>query len=251
MEGSSKVQRFSGSAVQRLGVQDTPNPFPPLTKTVNLEPLGFFMNLQYLLIYGLLAGAYLLGSIPWGVLLTRAFGAADPRRHGSGNIGATNVARVGGLGLGLATLSADMLKGLTPVWLCMAWAPDSATPEIFPVAAALLAFFGHLFPIYSGFRGGGKGVATAFGGFAPIAPTAVLAAVGAFAIGSLISRRVSVGSLAAALALPFAVPAATHSWEASAGAALASVFIFIRHAGNIRRLIAGSEPVFRLKRKKA
>ena len=206
------------------------------------------MNSQPLLIYGLLAGAYLLGSIPWGVLLTRAFGAVDPRRHGSGNIGATNVARVGGLGLGLATLAADMLKGLVPVWLCMAWAADSSS-EVFPVAAVLLSFFGHLFPVYSGLRGGGKGVATAFGGFSAIAPAAVLAAVCAFAVGFLISRRVSIGSLAAALALPFAVYATTASWMASAGAALASIFIFIRHAENIRRLIAGTEPVFSVKRK--
>lgn len=207
------------------------------------------MNSQPLLIYGLLAGAYLLGSIPWGVLLTRGFGAADPRRHGSGNIGATNVARVGGLGLGLATLAADMLKGLVPVWLCMAWAADSSSSEVFPVAASLLSFFGHLFPVYSGLRGGGKGVATAFGGFSAIAPAAVLAAVCAFAVGFLISRRVSIGSLAAALALPFAVYATTASWMASAGAALASIFIFIRHAENIRRLIAGTEPIFNLKRK--
>lgn len=207
------------------------------------------MNPDAPLEYALMAGAYLFGSIPWGVLLARAFSAADPRRKGSGNIGATNVARVAGLGPGLATLAADMFKGLAPVWLAWGLAPALPRSEAFPVVLALLAFFGHLFPIYTGFRGGGKGVATAAGGFALIAPVAVLIAGAAFVISAFIFRRVSIGSLAAALVLPFAVHATVGSWTASAGAALASVFIFIRHSGNIRRLIAGVEPAFRLKRK--
>jgi acyl phosphate:glycerol-3-phosphate acyltransferase len=203
-----------------------------------------------MLFFGLLVCAYLLGSIPWGVLLTRACGAGDPRQHGSGNIGATNVARVGGLGLGLATLVADMLKAILPVWVCLAYAHDSSFFPVFPIAAALLSFFGHLFPIYSGFRGGGKGVATAFGGFSVIAPTAVLTALIAFAVTVVISRRVSLGSLVSALALPVAVAATTGSWPASVGAALVSVFIFIRHVDNIRRLWAGTEPKFSLRGKK-
>lgn len=207
------------------------------------------MNADHPLTYVLMAGAYLFGSIPWGVILTRAFSSADPRREGSGNIGATNVARVAGLGPGVATLAADMLKGLAPVWL--AWGLASALPrsEVFPVVLALLAFFGHLFPIYTGFRGGGKGVATAAGGFVLIAPMAVLMAGAAFVISAFIFRRVSIGSLAAALVLPVAVHATTGSWAAIAGAALAAAFIFIRHSGNIRRLISGTEPVFRLRRK--
>jgi glycerol-3-phosphate acyltransferase PlsY len=212
--------------------------------------IGALMNFQPLFTYGLLSGAYLLGSIPWGVLLTRAFGAVDPRRHGSGNIGATNVARVGGLALGVATLAADVLKGLAPVWLCVHWTSGSPHSEVLPVAAALLSFFGHLFPIYSGFRGGGKGVATAFGGFVPISPMAVLASVCGFAVMALISHRVSLGSLTAALVLPLAAVATTDSWAVSAGAGLASVFIFIRHGDNIRRLIAGAEPTFSLRRRK-
>jgi acyl phosphate:glycerol-3-phosphate acyltransferase len=200
--------------------------------------------------YALLAGAYLLGSIPSGVLLTRAFSAVDPRRSGSGNIGATNVARVGGLGLGLATLAADLLKGTVPVWLALNWGPAPLRAEFVPVAAALLAFFGHLFPVYTGLRGGGKGVATAAGGFVLIAPMAVLTAGAVFVVCACMSRRVSVGSLAAFLLLPFAVLATAGSWAATAGAALASVFVFIRHSGNIRRLIAGTEPVFSIGRKK-
>jgi len=183
------------------------------------------MNSQPLLIYGLLAGAYLLGSIPWGVLLTRGFGAADPRRHGSGNIGATNVPGWAG-----SALTGDPgrrhAQGSVPVWLCMAWAADSSSSEVFPVAAALLSFFGTCFRFTAGCAAAEKG-RHAFGGFSAIAPAAVLAAVCAFAVGFLISRRVSIGSLAAALALPFAVYATTASWMASAGAALASIFIFI------------------------
>jgi glycerol-3-phosphate acyltransferase PlsY len=207
------------------------------------------MTVEHPLAYALMAGAYLFGAIPSGVLLTRLFSAADPRRTGSGNIGATNVARVAGPGPGLATLAADILKGAVPVWLALDPPPAPHGSGAFPVAMALLAFFGHLFPIYTGFRRGGKGVATAAGGFALIAPVAVLSAAAAFAIVSGLTRRVSAGSLAAALVLPFAVHATAGAWAASAGAALASAFIFIRHSGNIRRLIAGTEPVFRLKRK--
>jgi glycerol-3-phosphate acyltransferase PlsY len=193
--------------------------------------------------------AYLLGSIPCGLVLSRAFGAADPRRHGSANIGATNVARVGGLGLGVATLAADMLKGIAPVAVASIWTSTAVASEGYPVVLALLAFFGHLFPLFTGFRGGGKGVATATGGFVQIAPLAVLVAAAAFVFCVGIFRRVSVGSLTAALVLPFAAYVSTDSSAASAGAALASVFIFIRHADNIRRLAAGTEPVFRIRRR--
>lgn len=204
-------------------------------------------ELSYKIALALLA--YLLGSIPCGLLLSRASGAADPRRHGSANIGATNVARVGGLGLGVATLAADMLKGFIPVAVACVWASAAFASELYPVALALLAFFGHLFPLYTGFRGGGKGVATAAGGFALITPLAVLGAAAAFVLCVCIFRRVSIGSLTAALILPFAAYASTDSGAASAGAALASAFIFIRHRDNLRRLAAGSEPVFRVGRK--
>jgi glycerol-3-phosphate acyltransferase PlsY len=195
--------------------------------------------------------AYLVGSIPSGLVLSRAVGAADPRRHGSGNIGATNVARVGGVGLGAATLTADIVKGLVPVGMASAWATTASASQLYPVALALLAVAGHLFPIYTGFRGGGKGVATAAGGFVLISPLAVLFAAAAFVTYVCIFRRVSIGSLAAALILPFAVYATIDSGAASAGAALASALIFVRHAENIRRLAAGTEPVFRIGRKKA
>ena len=207
------------------------------------------MTLELFYKIALAVFAYLLGSIPWGLVLSRLFGAVDPRRHGSANIGATNVARVGGLGLGVATLAADMLKGLIPVGVASIWASTGVGSEVYPVVLALLAFFGHLFPLYTGFRGGGKGVATAAGGFVLIAPLAVLCATMAFVLCGCIFRRVSVGSLTAALILPLAVYATIDSGAASAGAALASAFIFIRHADNIRRLAAGNEPMFRVGQK--
>jgi acyl phosphate:glycerol-3-phosphate acyltransferase len=207
-------------------------------------PLEISVNAQLLLTVLLPLAAYFVGAIPCGLLLARRFTRLDLRREGSGNIGATNVARVAGPALGLATLAADMLKALVPVWATSAW---TASPEA-SVAAAVAAVLGHTFPVYSRFRGGGKGVATTAGGFLWIAPTAVLLATAAFIVYCGILRRASVGSLAAALMLPFAVQVATGSWTATAGAALASSLIFIRHAENIRRLAAGTEPVFRFGR---
>jgi len=188
--------------------------------------------------------AYLMGAIPCGLLLASRFARVDLRREGSGNIGATNVARLGGPALGLATLAADMLKALAPVWAASVW---GASP-VDPVVAAVAAVLGHTFPLYTRFRGGGKGVATTAGGFLWIAPWAVLCATAAFLVAGAVSRRASVGSLAAALTLPVAVYAAAGSWTAAAGAALAAALIFVRHADNIRRLAAGTEPAFRFGR---
>ena len=195
---------------------------------------------------GLLLLAYLLGSIPWGLVLTRLFAIADIRRHGSGNIGATNVARVAGPVLGLATLVGDFLKGWAPVALASYLDLPPAGAELYAAALALLAVLGHLFPVYTRLRGGGKGVATAAGGFAALAPLAVLIALVVFVLVLALTRRVSAGSLAAAAALPPAVLSTTGSAVFCAGAVIAATLIFIRHAGNIRRLLAGTEPPFRL-----
>jgi len=196
--------------------------------------------------YGLPLLAYLLGSIPWGLVLTRLFAIADIRRHGSGNIGATNVARVAGPALGLATLVGDFLKGWAPVVLASDLDLPQAGAEVYGAALALLAVLGHLFPIYTRLRGGGKGVATAAGGFAALAPLAVLIALVVFVLALALTRRVSAGSLAAAAALPPAVLSTTGSAVFCAGAVIAATLIFIRHAGNIRRLLAGTEPAFML-----
>jgi len=196
-------------------------------------------------ICGLPLLAYLLGSIPWGVVLTRRFTSADIRRRGSGNIGATNVARVAGPAWGLATLGGDFGKGWAPVAVALHLGLPEPVFEPYAVAVALLAVLGHLFPAYTRLRGGGKGVATAAGGFFGLAPSAVLIAAGVFALALALTRRVSAGSLAAAAVLPLAVFGVTGSAVYGGGAAVAAALIFRRHSDNIRRLRDGTEPRFR------
>lgn len=201
-----------------------------------------------LMLWGLALIAYLLGSIPWGVILTRLFTSADIRQQGSGNIGATNVSRVAGPTLGLLTFSGDILKGAIPVYVALKLAGHyPGVNDFFLTTVGLAAFFGHLYPVYMTFKGGGKGVATAAGCFIMLAPLACLAALSAFIALLLLSRRVSAGSLASAVVLPIAGWFSTHSWEITAGAAIMSVFIFIRHADNIKRLLSGTEPTFKEK----
>jgi glycerol-3-phosphate acyltransferase PlsY len=198
------------------------------------------------IIYGLPLLAYLLGSIPWGLILTRRVASVDIRRGGSGNIGATNVARVAGPVLGLVTLGMDFVKGWAPVAMAGHLKLMEAVIEPYGVILVLLAVLGHLFPIYTRLRGGGKGVATAAGGFFALAPLAVLIALGWFGLVFALTRRVSAGSLAAAAALPIAVFGVSGSAVYCAGAAMVALFIFMRHTGNLRRLWAGTEPRFRL-----
>jgi glycerol-3-phosphate acyltransferase PlsY len=190
--------------------------------------------------------AYLLGSIPTGYLLYRIFRRQDIRSLGSGNIGATNVLRAGGAGLGVATFVLDVLKGCAAVWLggylASLWMPavPVRTAEAF---AALCAVLGHMFPIWLGFRGG-KGVATGFGVFLVVSPWAALAAIGVFAVVLAISRYVSVSSIVAAFSFPvfawFLVTGARPPFFFAAGA-IVSLLIIVKHHQNIRRLIAGTE----------
>ena len=204
-----------------------------------------FGDQLYIIMAGLTLFAYLLGSIAWGLVWTRLFTATDLKKEGSGNIGATNVSRVAGPGLGLLTLAGDFLKGAVPVYLAVSLAGhyQSAT-DVLPAIVSLAAFGGHLYPVYSGFKSGGKGVATAAGCFVVLAPLACLSALAVFMVLVFASRRVSAGSLAAALVLPIAAWIFTHSWELTACAAVMTVFIFIRHADNIKRLLSGTEPAF-------
>jgi len=178
--------------------------------------------------------AYLVGSIPFGLLLAKAGGAGDVRRIGSGNIGATNVLRTGRKGLALATLALDMLKGALPVWLGYRYfGPDMA------VVAGLGAVVGHCFPVWLGFRGG-KGVATAAGVMAALTPLVALIVVALFVAIVLVTRYVSLASILAAVA---AGPVAFWLGHFQAGElylALA-LLIVLKHAGNIRRLLTGQE----------
>jgi glycerol-3-phosphate acyltransferase PlsY len=181
-----------------------------------------------------LALGYGLGSIPFGLILTRLTGAGDLRTIGSGNIGATNVLRTGRKGLAAATLLLDMAKGFLAVWLAWQWMPQWAG------IAAIAAVLGHCFPIWLKFRGG-KGVATLMGvalGLAwPIG--AVYAAVW---IGMLLLTRISsLAGMSAALAAPLAAVATGRAELAPVLAALAALVIFL-HRANIGRLLRGEEP---------
>ena len=202
-----------------------------------------------LLFAGLLILAYLLGSIPWGLILGRIFAYEDIRLKGSGNIGATNVTRLTGVIPGLLTLAGDFFKGAIPVYLALvAFNSAGRSADIYPVAVALSAFLGHLFPVYLKFRDGGKGVATAAGCFAVVTPGVVLIAFAVFMVMLLLVRRVSVGSLAAAATLPAAIWLTSDSAIILAAACIISLFIFIRHQDNLKRLVAGKEPEFKLRK---
>jgi glycerol-3-phosphate acyltransferase PlsY len=212
----------------------------PLTELRETD-MALILWVKYIGMAGL---AYLMGSIPWGVILVRRFGAVDIRQAGSRNIGATNVFRTAGLGLGILTLIGDLSKGALPVWLAvhMTGQPESMHP-LYVSAVALCAFMGHLYPAYLKFKSGGKGVATAAGCFLIISPGAVGIALMIFILFAGIANRASVGSLAAAAALAPAVWWTTNTGTFSVCAVFMAGFIYTRHRGNIRRLISGTEPV--------
>jgi glycerol-3-phosphate acyltransferase PlsY len=183
-----------------------------------------------------LASAYLLGAIPFGLILGKALSGVDVRRSGSGNIGATNVARSLGAGAGVATLLLDAAKGALAAWAGgRILGPEGAA------LAGLAATVGHVFPIYLGFRGG-KGVATGLGAFAVVDPYAAVAAAVVFLVTVALSRRVSAGSLAGCVALPIAL----HLREAPMLSQIAGlacvVLVLFRHRSNMSRLLAGTEP---------
>jgi len=189
-----------------------------------------------------LAGGYLLGSIPFGVLMMRAAGAGDPRAIGSGNIGATNVLRSGRKGLALATLLGDGGKGAAAVfvaWLATRDASLEAQAWLTALAAGA-AFLGHLFPVWLGFKGG-KGVATFFGALLAAAWPVGLAASATWLAAAFLSRISSVGALAAALLAPLYALLLGRP-AAAALAAFMAVLIYARHLPNIRRLLKGEEP---------
>jgi glycerol-3-phosphate acyltransferase PlsY len=196
--------------------------------------------------FGLPIFAYLLGSISWGLVLTRLFSSVDIRKQGSGNIGATNVSRVAGSTLGMLTFVGDILKGVIPVFIAVLVSDAfDRWMDFYLSIVALGAFLGHLYPVFTKFKSGGKGVATTAGCFVVLAPWACLIALGAFILLISISRYISVGSLAAAIILPFAVWFSTFSIPLTVCAAMMAVFIFLRHRQNIKRLFSGTEPKFK------
>ncbi|SNB48026.1 glycerol-3-phosphate 1-O-acyltransferase PlsY [Geobacter sp. DSM 9736] len=188
----------------------------------------------------LLPLAYLLGSIPSGLLLAKAFGGVDIRNTGSGNIGATNVYRTMGRKMGIATLIADCLKGLIPVLL----AKHLGFPDLWIAAVGAAAFIGHVYTVFLGFKGG-KGVATALGVFLGTSPLAVLLAVGVFAFVLWQWRYVSLASICAAIAMPLLVALMDGNTLMIAMTALIASLVVQKHRENIVRLKLGTENRFK------
>jgi glycerol-3-phosphate acyltransferase PlsY len=193
--------------------------------------------------------AYLLGSIPTGYLLVRIFRRQDIRSVGSGNIGATNVLRFGGKGLGAVTFLLDVLKGSAAVWLggaLGAWLIPAVPLRNAEALAALSAVLGHMFTCWLHFHGG-KGVATAFGVFLVASPWAALAAIGVFAVVFALSRYVSVGSIVAAisfLAFAWFFPPGPNPPVFYVVECFIALLIIVKHHQNIRRLFNGKEARF-------
>ena len=187
----------------------------------------------------LVVGAYLLGSIPFGYVLPRLLRGDDIRRHGSGNVGATNVWRVYGRSLGLPVAVLDVLKGLVPaalgLWLGGDWVG---------VLAGAAAMLGHARPVYLGFSKGGKMVATAGGVALALAPLAALGCAVVWVAAFAVTRYASLASMLAAAALPVLCLLLGSSWPVVAFTALAALGVLALHRQNIRRLLAGTEPRF-------
>jgi glycerol-3-phosphate acyltransferase PlsY len=181
-----------------------------------------------------LAMGYLLGSIPFGLLLTRMTGGPDIRSIGSGNIGATNVLRSGSKGLAAATLAADMLKGTIAVLLARYLFGSGVA-----IAAGLGAFFGHLFPVWLRFKGG-KGVATFIGVLLAFSWVAVLIFAALWIACAALTRYSSLSGLIACAATPFVLWAMNKPTEAALFFMMA-LLVFIMHRANIARLMAGTE----------
>jgi len=188
----------------------------------------------------LVLAAYIVGGIPFGFIFYRALRGGDIREVGSGNIGATNITRTAGWGLGLLTLALDAGKGALAAGAGLALMGDPA----WAAASGFAAIVGHCFPVWLSFRGG-KGVATGAGAFLVLDPIAMVAALAIFLLGALLTRVVAVGSIlsAVAYALVAAIPGRKGLGAALWGAAAALLIVF-RHHRNIRRLMRGEEPRF-------
>ena len=180
---------------------------------------------------------YLLGSVPFGLILTKLFSQVDPRKKGSGNIGATNIFRTAGRTLGILTLICDLLKGLLPIWIATQW----NLSDYWIAAAGLSPFLGHLFPIFLGFKGG-KGVATALGVYLVISPVAVGIELLLFVILIWRWRFVSLGSICCAMTMPILIAFfRSNSRAYFILSVIIGFLILFRHQPNITRLLQGTE----------
>jgi len=187
--------------------------------------------------------AYLLGSIPFAVIVSRAFALPDPRSYGSGNPGATNVLRTGKKAAAALTLLGDALKGWLAVYLAQRLA-EPGTIDVAPAVAAVAATLGHMYPVFLRFRGG-KGVATATGVLVALDPWLGAGAIATWIIIAFFFRYSSLAALVAAAFAPFFAfflyGMGRFAWEGAIGVAVIAVLIVWRHQDNIRNLIAGTE----------
>ena len=189
--------------------------------------------------------AYLIGSLSFAVIVSRAMGLADPRSYGSGNPGATNVLRSGSKAAAIVTLLLDAAKGWLPVMLIKWFGPAYGLGEGAQALAGLAAFLGHLYPVFFAFKGG-KGVATALGVLLAFEPLLAGATLATFVIIVLFFRYVSLASIVAAVFAPaYYLLGDGVAWAASGAKALAmtamALLLIYRHRENIRRLLAGTE----------
>lgn len=191
-----------------------------------------------LVIILLILVSYVIGSVPSGYLLGKLRGV-DVRMVGSGNVGATNVARAVGKSQGVITLMADAAKGYLPVFAALQLGQDSLTIALTAVAV----FLGHLYPVFLKFQGG-KGVATGFGALLALAPMAALVLAVVFVLVAGATRIVSLGSLATAAAAPLSLWLFYQPPVIVGMACFLGAMVIIRHRGNIQRLLAGTEPRF-------
>src|SRR5215510_4327000 len=175
--------------------------------------------------------AYLIGSVPFALLLARRWRVADLRLVGSGNLGAANVMRTSGVTAGVLVALLDMTKGAASVWL----AERFTTSTIVPAAAGVAAIVGHIYPVWLRFRGG-KGVATACGVFSLLTPLAVPPALAIFIATAWLTKYVSLGSVLASLALPPLAYATGATGPAVGAASAAAALIIFRHRSNVARL---------------
>lgn len=185
------------------------------------------------------AASYLIGAIPFGLVLSRSSGV-DIRRQGSGNIGATNVARLLGKKIGILTLLLDIAKGFFPMFLASLLIGNSPGAHLLVAFCGAATVIGHMYSIYLGFHGG-KGVATGLGVFLFLAPLAVLLSLILFLLAVWVSGFVSLGSLLAAMAIPIWLFFLGESGWKILLASFIGVMIWIKHAPNIKRLLSGTE----------
>lgn len=191
---------------------------------------------------------YLAGAIPFSYMAGKIFGGIDLRKHGSGNLGASNTFRLLGGKIALGVLAGDIAKGYLPVFFAPAYAPSGSVPAHWlMLAAAFFAVIGHMFSVFVGFSGG-KGIATTGGAFLALSPVVLLVTLGIFLVVFAAKRIVSLASITGAIALPFVVLLLDKTgienshWSLFAASVLIAIVVLVKHQGNIRRLRAGTEP---------